>query len=110
MDVLDFTLRVLLSLWVMLWTNTILPKIRGTFHVFKERYFRNSGLNVILIMKIKRQVYLPSDCRQELCQQSDRLHWRYHILKKAFFLFVQAHSIFHLSFGLFSAYKGELNN
>lgn len=27
----------------MLSANTILPKIRGTFHVFKERYFRNSG-------------------------------------------------------------------
>jgi hypothetical protein len=44
MDVLDFTLRVLLSLWVMLWTNTILPKIWSTFHVFRACYFRNLGL------------------------------------------------------------------
>lgn len=42
--VVDFTYKVLLSLGVVFQVNTILPKIRSPFHIFKKRYFRNSGL------------------------------------------------------------------
>gem|GEM_PF-4473462 len=32
---------------VVFLANTILPKIRSPFHIFKKRYFRNSGLSKI---------------------------------------------------------------
>ncbi|MEC2344594.1 hypothetical protein P9H28_10930, partial [Paenibacillus barengoltzii] len=47
--VVDFTYKVLLSLGVVFQVNTILPKIRSPFHIFKKRYFRNSGLFVVRI-------------------------------------------------------------
>jgi hypothetical protein len=46
--VVDFTYKVLLSLGVVFQVNTILPKIRSPFHIFKKRYFRNSGLILII--------------------------------------------------------------
>lgn len=45
--VVDFTYKVLLSLGVVFQVNTILPKIRSPSHIFKKRYFRNSGSTLV---------------------------------------------------------------
>ena len=60
MIVVDFTLRVLLSWDDVVFANTIIPRIWGTFHVFKELYFRNSGLNFLLIQYTENIFFDPS--------------------------------------------------
>lgn len=70
MDVIDFTFKVLLSLWVMFSTNTILPKIRSTFHIFKGCHFQKFRLICCLKTIICSKLYitaLPQSIKKRTC-------------------------------------------